>query len=105
MRWPNQLCLTEVAFEEEVQSHVMEGIKQVFKTKQDVLVYTASGTGALEGIVMNLFEEATNWIVPSNGEFSKLIVNVAKPYGLNVKTIDFDYGETCDVETISDACQ
>lgn len=40
----------------EVQYNVMTGMKSIFKTKQDILVYTASGTGAIEATIMHLFK-------------------------------------------------
>ena len=37
----------------QVVAEVLEGLKEVFQTKNDVLILTASGTGAMEAAVVN----------------------------------------------------
>lgn len=88
----------------DVQKEVCDGVKEIFQTKQDVLSLTTSGTGALEAVIQNLFKENDELIVPITGEFGRLIQHVAEPYGLKVKTVNFEYGETANVEKTLAAC-
>ncbi len=37
----------------QVITEVLEGLKEVFQTRNDVLILTASGTGAMEAAVVN----------------------------------------------------
>ena len=39
----------------EVITEVVDGLKHVFQTQNDVLILTASGTGAMEAAVVNWF--------------------------------------------------
>lgn len=81
-----------------VQHNVMKGIKKIFKTEQDILVYTASGTGAIEATVMNLFKPGDEIVIPINGVFSELLYDVSAGYDLDIKRVEFEYGTEIDVE-------
>ncbi|MDP3012752.1 MAG: hypothetical protein Q8M92_00830, partial [Candidatus Subteraquimicrobiales bacterium] len=39
----------------EILVSVLEDLKNIFQTKNDILVFTSSGTGAMESAVVNLF--------------------------------------------------
>lgn len=82
----------------EVQYNVMTGMKSIFKTKQDILVYTASGTGAIEATIMNLFKPGDEIIIPINGVFCELLYDVSLGYDLDIKRVEFEYGTEIDVD-------
>lgn len=81
----------------EVQYNVMEGIKKIFKTQQDVLVYTASGTGAIEAAIMNLFNPGDEIVIPINSVFCELLYDVSLGYDLDIKRVELEYGTEIDV--------
>lgn len=86
----------------DVQHEVTEGVKKILGTSHDLLMLTCSGTGAIEAIIQNLFKPGDQVVIPITGEFGKLIYNVAKPYGLDIKRIDFDYGQVADINQVMD---
>ena len=45
---------------EQLFQEVSEGLKKVFQTKNDVLIFPAAGTGALEAAIVNFFHLGIN---------------------------------------------
>ena len=41
-----------------IYNDVVSGIQYVLQTKNDVLIFTASGTGGMEAVVLNLFSKS-----------------------------------------------
>ncbi|HXF56771.1 MAG TPA: alanine--glyoxylate aminotransferase family protein [Actinomycetota bacterium] len=75
---------------------VTEGLKQVLKTEADVLVFTSSGTGAMESAVANLFSPGDRVVVPVAGYFGERFARMAAAFGLEVRRIDYEWGRAVD---------
>jgi aspartate aminotransferase-like enzyme len=71
---------------------VTEGLKQVFRTKADVLIFASSGTGGLESAVANLFSPGDPVIVPVAGYFGDRFAKIAAAFGQDVRRIDYEWG-------------
>ncbi|MFN3699077.1 MAG: alanine--glyoxylate aminotransferase family protein, partial [Dictyoglomus sp.] len=63
-----------------------ELLKKIFKTNNDVLILTASGTGGMEAAVVNFFSQGEEVLVGICGVFGERFAKICKAYGLNVKT-------------------
>src|SRR5437660_1835532 len=73
---------------------VLAGLKTFVGTKNDVVMFTASGTGAMEAAVANLTSPGDKVLVISAGKFGERWESLAKAYGCQVDTIRADYGQT-----------
>src|SRR6266536_5014483 len=71
---------------------VTEGLQRIMKTGSDVLVFTSSGTGGLESAVANLFSPGDRVVVPVAGYFGERFAKIARAFGLDVRTIDYEWG-------------
>jgi aspartate aminotransferase-like enzyme len=71
---------------------VTEGLQRIINTKGDVLVFTSSGTGAMESAVANLFSPGDRVVVPVAGYFGERFASIASAYGLDVRRIDYEWG-------------
>ncbi|MGH2691360.1 MAG: pyridoxal-phosphate-dependent aminotransferase family protein [Actinomycetota bacterium] len=71
---------------------VTEGLRTLLKTKDDVLVFTSSGTGGLESAVANLFSPGDRVIVPVAGYFGERFAKIAEAFGLDVVRLDYEWG-------------
>ncbi|GAB6948000.1 alanine--glyoxylate aminotransferase family protein [Vulcanisaeta sp. JCM 16161] len=69
---------------------VVEGLRYVFRTNGDVYPITASGTGAVETMVLNFVKPRDTVLVPVFGSFSRRLVNHLRRIGAEV--IEIDYG-------------
>lgn len=77
----------------EVFKNVSENLKPIFKTKNPVLTFTSSGTGAMEGAVVNTLSRDDKVLVILGGRFSERWVKICKAYGLEVTSIDTEWGD------------
>jgi aspartate aminotransferase-like enzyme len=75
-------------------------LKQVFNTEQDVLILAASGTGAMEGSVTNLFSPGDEVLVINGGKFGERWTKIASTYGLKVAELKVEWGHSARVEDV-----
>jgi len=67
-------------------------LKEVMGTSGDVLMFAASGTGAMDAAVSNLFSRGDKVIVCCAGKFGERWAEIAKAYGLDANVITVPYG-------------
>src|SRR5438874_9529713 len=79
---------------------VLSDLKQFIGTSNDVLVLTASGTGAMEGAVSNLTSPGDKVLVLSAGKFGERWRDLAKAFGCEVEILSAPYGETFSLDEI-----
>ncbi len=87
----------------ELLREVVERLKQLFRTRNDVLVLTSSGTGGLESAVANLFSPGDRVVVPVAGYFGERFAKIAAAYGLDVRRIDYEWGRAVDPADVAAA--
>jgi aspartate aminotransferase-like enzyme len=68
-------------------------LKEVMGTANDVLMFAASGTGAMDATVSNLFSKGDKVIVCVAGKFGERWAEIAKAYGLDANVITAPYGQ------------
>ena len=82
---------------------VLEKLKHVFQTENDVLFLTSSGTGAMEGAVANLLSRADKVIVIRSGKFGERWSEICTAYGVEVIPIDVTWGNSVEPQTVEAA--
>lgn len=88
---------------EEIMAEVREGLKWLFGTEKEVLIFTSSGTGAMEGAITNMLSPNDTAIVVRGGKFGERWTNICNAYGVNVVNIDLPWGESLDPAVIDKA--
>ena len=83
-------------------SKVLADLKAFVGTKNDVVMFTASGTGAMEASVSNLTSPGDKVLVVSAGKFGERWESLAKAYGCQVETIRAEYGATVTPEQVKE---
>lgn len=81
---------------ESVVEDVRENLKYVFGTTKEVLIFTSSGTGAMEGAITNMLSPGDKAIVVRAGKFGERWTNICKAYGVEAVNIDIPWGELLD---------
>ncbi len=77
-----------------------EGLKYVFQTKEEVIILTSSGTGAMEAAICNLFSKGDKVIAVNGGKFGERWVELGNVYGLDVIPFNVTWGEAADPDVL-----
>ena len=88
---------------EAVVAEVRENLKWLFGTKNEVLIFASSGTGAMEGAVTNMLSPGDKAICVRSGKFGERWANICKAYGVQSVNIDIPWGdilEPAEVEKV-----
>jgi aspartate aminotransferase-like enzyme len=88
-----------------VLAKVQQGLRELFGTKEDVLVLAASGTGAMEGSVTNLCSPGDEVIVVNGGKFGERWTKICKTYGLTVREIRVEWGRAVAAQMVGTALE
>jgi aspartate aminotransferase-like enzyme len=81
---------------------VLEDLKYLYNTTNDVLLFASSGTGAMEGAVVNLLSPGDKAIVVSAGKFGERWIALCKAYGVNAQVVSLPYGAAVDPRQVAD---
>jgi len=90
---------------EKVLEEVREGLKYLFQTKNEVLIFASSGTGAMEGAVTNTLCAGDKALVVEGGKFGERWANICKAYGVRAQVLPVEWGQGMDPAAIGQALQ
>jgi aspartate aminotransferase-like enzyme len=82
---------------------VLAQLKVFVGTKNDVLLLSSSGTGAMEASVSNLTSPGDKVLVLTAGKFGERWVALAKAFGCQPDVVSAPYGETFDLAAVKAA--
>jgi aspartate aminotransferase-like enzyme len=77
----------------QIQADVTENLKWLHQTTNELLLLTASGTGAMEAGIINFFSPGDRVLVIHNGKFGERWVLVSKAFGLDVVEVTAPWGQ------------
>jgi serine---pyruvate transaminase len=80
----------------EVYARALERLKRVFQTENDVLLYAASGSGAMESAVANLVHPGEPALVASCGKFGERWAELCDAYGARTHHWQTEWGQQID---------
>ncbi|MBE0448129.1 MAG: alanine--glyoxylate aminotransferase family protein [Actinobacteria bacterium] len=79
---------------------IEEGLKYVFQTKNDVLIFASSGTGVMESSIANLLSSGDKVICCSNGKFGDRLIKINEAYGTDIVKLEYDWDQVVKPEDI-----
>ena len=82
-----------------------EKIKKVFQTKNDLYLFTGSGTGGMEAAVVNTLSPGDKVLGISIGSFGDRFANIAQNFGAEVTKLSFELGKAADPDAVRKALQ
>ncbi len=86
-----------------VLAEVTDGLKEVFQTRNDVLILTASGTGSMEAAVANTVPRGGKALVLDAGKFSARWASICKTFGIEAVSLVTEWGEPVDPARVANA--
>ncbi len=84
----------------EIFKETAELLKHVFQTQEDVLILAASGTGAMEGTIVNLYSPGDEVIVVNGGKFGERWGKISEAYGLKAHWLNVEWGKAVDPDAV-----
>lgn len=89
----------------EILAGVVDGLRYLFQTENDVLLFASSGTGVMESSVVNLFSAGDRVIVCRNGKFGDRLVKIAEAYGLDALVLDYEWEQVVNPADVAAALE
>ncbi len=86
-----------------IYERTLERLQEVFCTRDPVLLFSASGTGAMDSAVTNLTAQGDRVAVVVAGAFGERWAKICTHYGLDIQRIDYEWGEVPDPAEIGAA--
>jgi aspartate aminotransferase-like enzyme len=87
----------------EIYERCLARLQDVYRTKNDALMFTTSGTGAFESAVANLTSAGDRQLVLSAGNFGERWAGMARAFGADLVHARLEWGETPEPEDLRSA--
>ena len=87
----------------EIYERCLARLQDVYRTKNDVLMFTTSGTGAFESAVANLTSAGDRQLVLSAGNFGERWAGMVRAFGADLIHARLEWGETPEPEDLRSA--
>ena len=81
---------------------VNDGLKKIFKTSNDVLTISGSGTAGMEAAIACAVPRDKKVLISNGGKFGERWVKVAKVYGLDVDEVKFEWGTALTADIVKE---
>ena len=86
----------------EIGKKCLDGMKTIFKTANPVVIYPASGTGAWEAALVNVFNDGDLVLMVETGHFATLWHKMATKLGLETEFLATDWRRGVDPQAVED---
>jgi len=84
-------------------AEVRRDLRTLFQCKNEILMFAASGTGAMEGAVVNTLSPSDHVIVVQGGKFGERWAEICQAYGLHVLAVTVPYGKSVEPAMVAEA--
>ncbi|MFQ5460450.1 MAG: pyridoxal-phosphate-dependent aminotransferase family protein, partial [Anaerolineae bacterium] len=88
-----------------VMEEVRTGLCYLFQTGEEVVTFASSGTGAMEAAVVNVLSPDDKAICVRGGKFGERWQELCEAYGVEVITIDVEWGSPVNPTLVADTLQ
>ena len=79
----------------------LDGIKTIFKTQSDVIIFPASGTGAWEAALVNTLQSGDHVLMVETGHFASLWHKMADKLGVATEFLETDWRRGADPQALA----
>jgi serine---pyruvate transaminase len=87
----------------DIYERCLARLAKVYRTQNDVLMFTTSGTGAFESAVANLTTPGERQLVLSAGNFGERWAGMVQAFGAELVHVKLDWGETPEPDDLRSA--
>jgi serine---pyruvate transaminase len=83
-------------------ARVIERLRLVFRTENEMLTFTSAGTGVMESAVQNLCSPGDRVLVVSHGYFGERFAAIAQAYGCELVHLRYPWGESPSADEVGE---
>jgi aspartate aminotransferase-like enzyme len=84
----------------ELLRETFDGLRYFFNTQNDILIFSCSGTGAMEGALANLTSPGDRALVATAGKFGERWLELAEAYNVEALKVEAPYGQPIRVAEV-----
>ena len=96
----------------QIYGEIVENLKNIFQTRNDLFVLSGSGTCAMEAAIGNLIKRPNGagktemgCVTIANGKFGERFTEIAERYGADVTPVRFEWGDSIELEQVKEALE
>ncbi|MBI4572818.1 MAG: alanine--glyoxylate aminotransferase family protein [candidate division NC10 bacterium] len=90
---------------EAIFAEVRRDLRLLFQCQSEVLMFAASGSGAMEGAVVNTLSPGDQVVVIRGGKFGERWAEICEAYGVRVLPVDVPYGKSVEPASVAAVLQ
>ena len=88
----------------QLYKEIVESLKEIFQTRNDLFVLSGSGTCAMEAAIGNLLSKETGIVCIANGKFGERFKEIADRYKADAVTpVNVEWGSSMELEAVKEA--
>jgi aspartate aminotransferase-like enzyme len=80
----------------EILMECLENMKEIFKTKNDVVLITGSGTAGMDAAIASTIEEGDEYVCIMGGKFGERMAEIVESYGGIARKVEVPWGKAVD---------
>jgi len=84
-----------------IMAEMLDGLKAIFQTRNDVVPLVCSGTGGLEAAVINFVSPGDRILSVNNGHFCERFAEIAERFGVRVDRVLAEWGRPVPLDAIA----
>jgi aspartate aminotransferase-like enzyme len=86
-----------------LQRELIAGLRELFRTEGDCMIFPASGTGGLEAAIANVLSPGDTVVAVVTGAFGARFAEIAAAFGARVRRLDVEWGRAAEPEALRQA--
>jgi len=84
-----------------IMAEILDGLKDVFRTRNDIIPLVCSGTGGLEAAVVNFLSPGDRVLSVNNGYFCERFAEIAERFGARVDRVLAEWGRPVPLDAVA----
>ncbi len=85
-----------------IMAEMLDGLKGIFQTRNDIIPLVCSGTGGLEAAAINFLSSGDRILSVNNGHFCERFAEIAERFGVRVDRVLAEWGRPVPLDAIAD---
>jgi aspartate aminotransferase-like enzyme len=86
-----------------LQRELIAGLRELFRTEGDCMIFPASGTGGLEAAIANVLSPGDTGVAAVTGAFGARFAEIAAAFGARVRRLEVEWGRAAEPEALRQA--